>query len=693
MKSRLLPILLTSACVSLARADFDPVALTPGSYTQDIVVEASTTVPLPYCINVTVGNGAALGDNTYYEQGLRARPGQVGYNSGVPPHNTILTNINNANMLFIMPPDYTVENDLMIDSTFSSGAFNFNSPTTATNLVFLGTGGGGSTTIGYTVIHADSSTESGSLVYPDWFSGGATVAWGANGRITKDGGYNNYNSSAVNNNAPYLYANQVTVSDASPVISVSFTYTSGQHANLFAVSGSASGANWSPIPLSGFNVKALVPATTTSPVTATMDQGTNLVYNDNLATWFEDGFVRGVSAGLPASGSIFSSQSQPTHHYQMGNYSANNAILIDTNHQTANITPAVPASYSTFALLTAGGNVGGTPMTNLCILQHANGVNETNIFLGYDWFYNNAPGAIALKANGRVNMNGRSVNNVGNNYPYLFETYFTLTDTVSPVTNIVVQYKSAGSTSSTTYVMALSAASGAVGPIVNVGPVPASQTLWPGEVATFTAGASGTAPITGYWVVENNGVNVPLVNGLTASGSTIFGAQTTTLTISNVFAADGTNYHYFASNPYGNDTSPAGAVIVRNQAITITPATPVFYTGNNIPLKVNLSGGPAVTLQWYYIDNASNSNSIPGATNATYTITSVPTDYNGYTYGVVASNVYGTNSASVVLNISDSAAFLGSDLTPSGSEAYAGAPVTYTVNAQGNSPIDLPMDN
>src|SRR5580704_9594777 len=125
MKSRLLSLLLMSACANLARADFNPVALTPGSYTYGIVVPASTPAPLPYCINVTAGNGVGLGDNTYYEQGLYAAPGETGSNSGIPVHNTVFTNINNANMTFLMPPSYTVNNELMVDSTFTSGTLTF----------------------------------------------------------------------------------------------------------------------------------------------------------------------------------------------------------------------------------------------------------------------------------------------------------------------------------------------------------------------------------------------------------------------------------------------------------------------------------------------------------------------------------------------------------------------------------------
>ena len=163
---------------------------------------------------------------------------------------------------------------------------------------------------------------------------------------------------------------------------------------------------------------------------------------------------------------------EKTHHYQMANYSANNGILIDANHKVANITPASPAPFNAFALLTAGGNVGaGKQMTNLCVMQHADGLNETNIFIGYDWFEGSQSAAVAWTANGRVNMYSRTVNNLGAGNPKLFETYFPLTDSGSPVTNIVLLYRTSPSANSTTFVMAVSATAGGIPPVL------ASQTV------------------------------------------------------------------------------------------------------------------------------------------------------------------------------------------------------------------------
>ena len=235
--------MLFRSFASLARAGFDPVPLTPSSYTHHIVLPATAIEAVPYCINVTAGSGVSLGDNTYYEMGLVGRPGGFGANSGIPVHNTTFTHINNANVQFLMPPDYTQNNTLMIDNTFTSGTLTFSTATTATNLAILGFGGGGTISAHYTVTHADASTEVGTISFNDWFNGGSFNAWGANGRITSGGGYNNFNNSATHNNAPFLHAYNIIVSSNSPVVSITWdTPSNGAHVNILGVSGNAGGA-------------------------------------------------------------------------------------------------------------------------------------------------------------------------------------------------------------------------------------------------------------------------------------------------------------------------------------------------------------------------------------------------------------------------------------------------------------------
>lgn len=692
MKSKLLCALLACACVSVARADFNPVALTPQSYTLDIVVPATTLQGLPENINVTAGGGSAKTDNSFFEQGLYITlPGAR--IPGVPLGGSVFTNINNANMTFQMPPSYPANNTLMIDASFTSGTLTFLSPTTATNLAILSTSGGGASTVHYTVTHADNSTETGTLSLLDWFGGGATVAWAANGRVNSGGGYSNINTNQASQGPPYFYANQITVSGASPVVSIEFDTPSANHANILGVSGNASGSVWSPIAVdpASYNVKAIVP-TTTFPVTGTMDRGTQINSANGMNTWFEQGFFRSLPAsGLPAGSAPFDSVSQPSHHYQFASYSGNNAILIDTNHQSANIGLVTPSSFTGLAFLTAGGNEGaGNTMSNVCIIQHQDGVNETNTFLAFDWFDTSHNGALAYQANGRVDMASRAVNSYTDSrlFPYFFETYFLLNDTTSPVTNILVKYFTAPSAAATTFVMAISGTTEGVPALVTSGPNPSSQTVAPGTNVTFSVGVSGTAPITGYWQVQQaDGSYLPLTDGLDANGSTISGSHTLTLSISNVFVADGTNYQFVAGNAFGTNTSPAGQLIVNPEIVSVTPVNPSVSTHNDVPLTAAVTAGPAVQYQWFVIDLSANSNIIANATNSTYTIPNISLSQSGFTYGVVVWNVYGTNSASTTVTVSDNPAALVGDLSPAHAEAPSGAQVTYAVATSGNSPI------
>lgn len=559
-----LAVLLAAACKVIGYAqNYSPVTLTAASYNQAIVVPTSAPQALPNCIDATTGNGSGLGDYTFYEQGFYNRPGLSGGNSGIPIHNTVFTNINNAGMVFMMTPDYTANNELMVDSAHASGTLTLASATTATNLAILCCGGGGAINVNYTVTHQNFTTETGTLSLLDWTAGGSTVAWGANGRVSSGGAFDGFNSSAVNNNSPFLYAATISVSGNSPVTSISFSAPSnGNHANFFAASGNVTGAAWAPMPLTqaSFNIIGIVPALVPFPLSATMDTGTNLnQINGWMSTFYESNYVRGSSGGLPPSGSTFTSLTQPTHTYQMASYAGNDAILIDTNHQLANIVPATPTNYSTFAFITAGGNVGGTPMTNVCILQHADGVRETNVFLGIDWFSSSFNSSIAFKASGRVNISSRtldSVNSANSGPPYLFETYFIVNDITSPVTNIVVKYKSSGAVGSTTYILAVSAASGPVASVVTSFPQAANVYLG-GTLALSANVSGGTAPITNQWQIGTNGVWQNL-----SDGGSILGSATATLIITNATYGNTADYRLVVSNAAGVVATTAATVSV-----------------------------------------------------------------------------------------------------------------------------------
>ncbi|HTV42417.1 MAG TPA: hypothetical protein VMF08_17750 [Candidatus Sulfotelmatobacter sp.] len=601
---------LSLSLPAMAQSLFNPVQLTQGSYTYNIVISATAgdLKSVPECIDAFVGSGTSLSDNTLYEQGMYTRPGNAGYNGGVPIHDTVFTNINDPDMTFLMPPAYTTNDDLMIVNSseygdLPGGTFTFNTPTAASSLAILCTGGNGGCMVNWTVTYENGQQVTSNLGVPDWFAGG-NVAWGCNGRMDQNGDYNNLDTGATNNDVPYLYAFTLTgLSSSSPVASIAFNYSSGSGVdNFFAVSASTDGTHYTPVPVTGFNEMAIIPAIP-FPVTATMDNGTNIANPGN--TWFEQGYdTESPGDGLPVSGSTFASYSQPTHTYKMGSYTTNNATLIDEQHLSANLTPATPAAYSALSFLTAGGNIDGdNVMTNLCIIQHADGVNETNLFYAYDWF-NDLPNAIAFAASGRIYMNNRTFNDENGSapaVPYLFESYFSLDDTASPITNIMVQHLTSPNGNSTTFIMAVSASAGAVSPIITQEPTPASQTWFPGQTAAISVQVTGTAPITNLWMVESNGAFNPLANGMDSNGSVISGATTTALTISNLTALDGTNYEYVASNIAGRQTSSLASVTITYvvpPAVTNAPATDLEAFTATLNGQVTSTGGetPAVTL-------------------------------------------------------------------------------------------------
>jgi glucuronoarabinoxylan endo-1,4-beta-xylanase len=541
MKSLTLSTALALVLTSVVRADFNPVQLTPESYSFDVVVESNAPAALPYCLSATQDGGTSKGGLTWYERGFYRSPYQI---TGLPEHGQTFTNLSNPNIHFSMPPDYSTNNCLLVDFALTSGTLALVPMTTVTNLSILGASGGAIGSVNYTVTHADATTETGTLTYAHW-SSGPDPAWTANGRVSAQGDL------VAATGSGRLYATNITVSDVSPVASITFTYHSGGHVGIFAVSGNASGLSWTPISITGFNQKVIVP--NSFPLTATMDQGTNTTFNPVLNTWYERGYVPGYpSSGLPPAGSTFGSRSQPTHYYQLGNYKTNNAVLIDRAHRSANLTPTTPVAWSFLALVASGGNIlAGYQMHNFCIVQHADGTSETNQFIGYDWYEESVPELIAWQAGGRVNMANRTINSLGTANPKLFENYIPLTNTTSPVTNIVVGYNSAPFANATTCVLGVSASHEAIIMLTQ----PKSLTADAGSSVQFSVDvlSAGVSP-PGYQWCKNG---LALADGGNASG-----AATPVLMLSNILPDDQAGYSVIVTNTYGAVTSAVARLTV-----------------------------------------------------------------------------------------------------------------------------------
>jgi hypothetical protein len=230
-------------------------------------------------------------------------------------------------------------------------------------------------------------------------------------------------------------------------------------------------AAYTPIAIqsSSYNADVIVESNATPALTvvtsASIDNGTNNTAN----TWFEQGYdLANPLNGLPPHGTSFVSQDNANFSFQMApSYTAPNGILIDSSITTGTFTLVNPAAYTTLSFLGMGGN-GGDQMT--ATVHHQDGTTETGSFGTPDWFGNNT--GIAWIAGGRCNSTVNLTTETDGQNPRIYHREITLTDTASPVTNIVLTYVS-GNGGSHSDVMAVSGAltggSGAVVPITVTG--------------------------------------------------------------------------------------------------------------------------------------------------------------------------------------------------------------------------------
>ena len=235
MKHKLSTLALGFALCGVARADFNPIALTAGSYTKDMVVEKTApATPSGAATTASMDSGTGNTGYSWYEQG---------YNSGAPGTGLPTAGSTFASTAFpthhyTMPSSYTANNAALIDSTHAA-TLTPSSPAAFGALSFLTSAGNGPVTIAYTVHHADSSIESSTFDSKDWF-GNSSVALNANGRVDVQSGA----FDSVNGNNPRLYSVDIALGNrTSPVTSIDLSWdasnTGGGAAAVFALSGQA----------------------------------------------------------------------------------------------------------------------------------------------------------------------------------------------------------------------------------------------------------------------------------------------------------------------------------------------------------------------------------------------------------------------------------------------------------------------
>ena len=169
---------------------------------------------------------------------------------------------------------------------------------------------------------------------------------------------------------------------------------------------------------------------------------------------------------------------------------------------------------------------------------------------------------------------------------------------------------------------------------------PALQVVDPGTNVVFTAETTGPGPVQFQW--RRNGRAIP-------------GANTATLTLTDVQVFDRGDFSVVVSNSAGATVSPEARLSVRTPPeVFIAPTQAVAYLGTDTAFAVTVAGNDFVTFQWRH-----NGTNIPGATNDFLQLLDL-TGANGGSYDVVASTFGGTTTSSAAgLRISGAVELIG----------------------------------
>lgn len=161
----------------------------------------------------------------------------------------------------------------------------------------------------------------------------------------------------------------------------------------------------------------------------------------------------------------------------------------------------------------------------------------------------------------------------------------------------------------------------------------ADQQVLTGGTATFTVEANGTPAPTYQWLKD---------------GEVITGADEATYVITGVSLEDAADYSVVVTNAADSVTSGTSTLsVVAPPVITAQPMGRSVAAGAAVSFTVAATGTPTPTYQWY-----KDSEEIPGATEATFTLAVVAFTDAG-SYHVVVSNIGGdVTSESVTLVVS-----------------------------------------
>ncbi len=457
---------------------------------------------------------------------------------------------------------------------------------------------------------------------------------------------------AVTSNTATLTVNAVAVAPTITTQPVNQTVTAGQTATFSVVaSGTAPlSYQWQT---NGTNISGATSSSYTTPATTTSDSGSTFdvvvsngagTVTSNTATLTVNAAAvaptittqptnQTVTAGQTATFSVVASGTAPLS-YQWQKNGTNISGATSLTYTTPATTTA--DSGSTFRVIVT--NSAGSATSNAATLT-VNPAVVAPAITGQPTNQSVTAGQTAtftVTATGTAPLSYQWQKNGTNISGATSSTYTTPATTISDsgstfdvlVTNTAGSVTSAAATLTVTTVP--------VAPTITTQPV--NQTVTAGQTATFTATATGTAPLSYQW--QKNGANI---SGATSSSYTTPAATT---------SDSGSTFGVVVSNSAGTVTSNAATLTVNPApvapTITTQPTNHTVTAGQTATFTVTATGTAPLSYQWQ-----KNGANIAGATLSSYTTPATTTSDSGSTFDVVVSNSAGTvtsNAATLTVN-------------------------------------------
>lgn len=216
-------------------------------------------------------------------------------------------------------------------------------------------------------------------------------------------------------------------------------------------------------------------------------------------------------------------------------------------------------------------------------------------------------------------------------------------------------------------------------PVVSVQPT--DLTVTAGQIATFTATASGGTSTIAKWQVSTDGTTFTDIVGSTTTTYQISDV-TTTLAFTAAMAQSGNTYRAVFTNIKGTvTTSNAKLTVNTGPVITQNPVSQSASIGQSVTFTAAATGNPAPTVQWQMsTDGGANYTDIASSTTPTLSVT-VAAGMDGNLYRAVFTNAAGvtpTTPAKLTLFTPPVVT-----VNPVSQTANVGQLVTFTAAAKG----------